>query len=155
MLLVLLLVLAQQTLAGRWTLDVSASDDINKAIEAATRDMNFIKKPIARKRLRATNPVTPRLVIRMVGDSVDITGDNVTPLRAKADGQPMTWRFKGEDLKVITTFEAGVLTNRFIAEDGERINSYRLRTDDTLEQHVRLSSPQLKRPVEYTRVFTR
>ena len=155
MTLVFALVLAiQQALVGDWTLNAGASDDINKAIDIAIADMNFIKRPIARRRLRGTNPPIAKVTIKVFGDSVEIVSPE-SVLRVRPDGIPMKWRYKGEVLAVLTTFEEGVLTNTFVAEDGERRNTYRLRPDGMLEQHVRLSSPQLKRPVEYRRVFTR
>jgi hypothetical protein len=156
MLVVASVLAGQEALAGSYVRDVAASDDINKVIHAATTDFNFIKRLIARKRLRDVNPPTNTLVIKMVGDSIEfLTNGNIT-LRSKPNSGPMDWRgFRGELFSVETTYTDGVLTHTFTAGDGQRRNSYTLQSDGSLVQHVRLTSPQLKRPVEYRQVFRR
>jgi hypothetical protein len=149
-------VYAAQVPVGEFVLDESLSDDINKAINDATAEMNFIARPIARKRLRSTNPPTTVVTIETIGDSVEVTSDGRISLRAKPDGIPMKWAaFKNENLQVTTTFENGVLTNVFAAGDGSRTNRYVLRDNDLLEMRVTISSPRLEKPVEYTRVYRR
>lgn len=145
-----------QVPTGNYTLDASHSDDINRAINDATSNLNFIKKPIARKRLRATNPVPRTLSIEAVGDSIEVVINGDLGLRVKPGGT-RDWRgFNGgEKLKVTSTLEGGTLTNVFAAEDGEKRNTYRLRSDGLLELRVHLSSPKLKSPVDYTQVFRR
>lgn len=150
------LCLPMQELAGTYVIDEAASDDIRAAIDAATRNLNFIKRPIARKRLRATNPPTRSVRIRMVGDSVEVVSNDTIVLRNLPDGAARPWRgFKGEELQVSTVLADGVLTNTFKAADGERRNTYRLRADGMLELSVRLTSPHLEGPVEYRQVLRR
>ena len=141
---------------GEFVLDDSLSDNTNTAINEATSDMNFIARPIARKRLRSSNPPTTVVMIETIGDSVVITSDATIALRAKPDGVPMKWTaFRGEPLDVTTTFADGVLTNVFAAGDGSRTNRYTLKDNDLLEMHVTISSPRLQRPVEYKKVYRR
>ena len=141
---------------GEYLLDESLSDDINIAINTATADMNFIARPIARKRLRSTNPPTRIVTIEEFGDSVQVTSDHLISVRSKPDGIPMKWSaFKGEPLNVTTVFENGILSNTFSAGDGARTNRYALREDGTLEMLVTINSPRLRRPVEYKRVYRR
>jgi hypothetical protein len=141
---------------GEFELDESLSDDVNTAINAATSTMNFIARPIARKRLRSSNPVTRVVTIQEIGDSIEVTSDRQIVLRAKADGVPMPWSaFRGEKLEVITIVHDGVLVNTFSAGDGSRTNRYVLRDDDMLEMQVTISSPRLERPLEYKRVYRR
>ena len=66
---------------GEYLLDESLSDDINIAINTATADMNFIARPIARKRLRSTNPPTRIVTIEEFGDSVQVTSDHLISVR--------------------------------------------------------------------------
>jgi hypothetical protein len=141
---------------GEYLLDESLSDDINVAINTATADMNFIARPIARKRLRSTNPPTRIVTIEEFGDTVQVTSDHQISVRSKPDGVPMKWSaFKGELLDVTTVIENGILCNTFSAGDGARINRYTLREDGMLEMSVTVSSPRLRRPLEYKRVYRR
>lgn len=141
---------------GEYVLDESLSDDVNEAINASTASMNFIARPIARKRLRSTNPVTRVVTIEEVGDSVVVTSDRQIVVRAKPDGIPMRWTaFRGEELQVTTTFEDGVLVNTFSAGDGARTNRYILREDGLLEMLITITSPRLHRPLEYRRIYRR
>lgn len=141
---------------GEYVLDESLSDDVEEAINASTASMNFIARPIARKRLRSTNPITRVVTIEAVGDSVVVTSDRQIVVRAKPDGVPMPWSaFRGEELQVTTTFENGILVNTFSAGDGARTNRYILREDGLLEMLITITSPRLKRPVEYKRVYRR
>lgn len=141
---------------GEYLIDEALSDDINVAINAATADMNFIARPIARKRLRSTNPPTRVVTIEEIGDSVQVTSDHQIAVRSKPDGVPMKWSaFKGEQLEVTTVIDNGILSNTFSAGDGARTNRYTLRDDGMLEMLVTISSPRLRRPVEYKRVYRR
>jgi hypothetical protein len=145
-----------QAPVGEYLLDETLSDDINTAINVSTASMNFIARPIARKRLRSTNPVTRVITIEELGDSVIITSDREIVVRAKPDGIPMKWTaYKGEELMVTTTYEDGVLFNRFSAGDGARTNRYALREDGMLEMQVTITSPRLKEPLVYKRVYRR
>jgi hypothetical protein len=147
---------AAQIPVGEFVIDETLSDDINTAINEATSGMNFIARPIARKRLRSSNPPTNVVTIETIGDSVVVTSDARISVRAMPDGIPMKWSaFKGEPLDVTTTFEDGVLTSVFAAGDGSRTNRYTLKENDLLEMHVTVSSPRLERPVEYKRVYRR
>lgn len=148
--------LPAQIPVGEFVLDETLSDDINQAINDATSSMNFIARPIARKRLRSTNPPTNVVTIEVFGDSVDVTSDGKISVRAKPDGIPMKWSaLKGEPLNVTTTVEGGVLINVFSAGDGSRTNRYLLKENDLLEMHVTISSPRLAKPVEYKRIYRR
>ena len=140
--------------AGEWALDPARSDDINAVIDRSTADMNFIKRPIARHRLRATNPAPRNLSIREHGDSIDVILNSDVVLHT-APGAHFKWRYNGEDLTVDTSVRNGVLHNTFTAGDGVKQNEYRLRDDGMLELRVHLSSPQLKHDVDYVEVFRR
>jgi hypothetical protein len=47
---------AAPTLEGHWEFVAAESGDIATAIDAAVAKMNFVKRPIARSRLKKTNP---------------------------------------------------------------------------------------------------
>ena len=143
-----------QVPAGEWVRDFAQSDDINAAINRGTQGLSFIVKPIARKRLRATNPPPQTLSIKSSGNSIDIVLNNDVVLHT-SPGASFEWSYQGEKLHVSTTLEGGVLTNVFKADDGEKSNSYRVRPDGLLELRTRITSHRLKHPVEYVQVFRR
>ena len=154
----LLAFLQAPTQAGVWgsyTVDAERSDDISRVINAATADMNFIVRPIARKRLRNANPPSKSVSIKSLGDSIEVVVNASVILRSKPDGRPMAWRYDGDDYVVETLLSDSALTQTFIGDDGRRINRYRLQADGTLLLEVLLTSPQLRRPVEYRVVFVR
>jgi hypothetical protein len=146
---------AQESLTGSYVADAGASDDIHQRIDEAIHDFNFIKRAVARKRLRAVNPPVQALAIKLSADSVEVITDGATVLRTPANGDPIPWRYRGEDLRVSSKLEGGTLITTFVSSDGERQNHYTLMPDGSIELRVRLSSPQLKRAVEYRRVFRR
>lgn len=140
--------------AGEFVLDASRSDDVAAVINRSTSDLNFIKRPIARKRLKGSNPPPQKISIRPVGDSIDVVVNETVVLRTKP-GARLKWRYNGEDLDVTTTLENGVLTNTFKAGDGLKRNTYRMIDADNLELTVHISSPQLKHDVDYTQILKR
>ena len=144
-------------LQGTYTLDTAASDDINKAIEATVKGMNFIAKRIARKRLRETNVPYQRMVISYTEAEVSIATDQRPPLRTPVKGPPVDWtREDGEKLKVSTGWEGGKLKRTFKGEEGQRVNTYSINADGkTLTMQVSVTSPHLPRPLTYKLVYQR
>ncbi|HEX6560078.1 MAG TPA: hypothetical protein VF021_11465 [Longimicrobiales bacterium] len=140
-----------QVPSGSYTA-ITSGNEGNVAIEQATADLNFIKRPIARRRLRKANPVMRTLAIRVVGDSVEVTLNDQWILRTKL-GSIREWRgYNSEPLQVSTELKDGVLTNTFVARDGKKQNRYVLRGDE-LELQVRITSPRLRHAVEYVQRF--
>lgn len=145
-------------LRGTYTLDTAASDDIDKAIKATVEGMNFIAKPIARKRLRETNiPPYQRIIISYTQAEVSITTDQRAPIRTPVKGTPVDWRREdGEKLKVSTVWENGKLRQTFKGEEGQRVNLYSITADEeTLTMQVSVTSPKLPRPLTYKVVYKR
>lgn len=145
------------SLNGTFTYNASASDNINAAIDAAVRDMNFALRPIARGRLRKTNQPYQRLQILHTAQQVTVTSDGRSPIRSPANGTPVDWtREDGEKLKVSTEWENGTLEQTFKAEDGQRVNAYSVSADGrTLTMRVTVTSPRLKKPLVYNLKYNR
>lgn len=144
-------------LDGTYTLNRAASDDVNRAIEAAVSRMNFVTRPIARGRLRRTNQPYQRVVISHTNNQVSIVTDTRAPIRTPANGTPVKWRREdGEMFDVSTEWENGRLEQTFSAEDGRRVNVYSLSADGrTLTMEVTVTSPRLAQPLRYKMVFNR
>ena len=102
-----------------------SSDGIQAAIETAVAKMNFIKRPIARSRLKKTNEPHKKIVITQRADVISVAFDDRKPVQMPADGRPIKWtRDDGEvfDVSVAVTNEGLVQT--FTAEDGQRVNTF-------------------------------
>jgi hypothetical protein len=143
------------SLNGTFTYDAAASDNINSAIDAAVRDMNFAMRPIARGRLRKTNQPYQRVTISHNAQQVSVVTDGRRPIVSPANGTPVDWtREDGEKLKVSTEWENGTLEQTFKAEDGQRVNAYMMSADGrTLTMNVTITSPRLKKPLTYKMIY--
>jgi hypothetical protein len=142
---------------GSYALDARASDDVNRVIEDVVKEMNFIRKPLARKRLRATTRPSESLRIAFTSADVTITTDGNSSVRTPMDGTPVEWtREDGEKFLVTTTHDGRTITRIFRAGDGQRSNAYSLSPDrSTLTMSIVLTSPQLPEPVAYKLVYKR
>ncbi len=143
------------SMQGTFTLDPSASEDVNQAIDRAVGRMNVMKKPIARSRLKKTNQPYQQLMIAQTRSEVTITADNRKPVVTPLGGTPIKWmREDGEIFDVSTRWEDDKLEQTFKAEDGQRVNTFTLSPDgNVLTMDVRVTSPRLSRPLFYTLVF--
>lgn len=149
--------LAQEnTLEGAFVNDGQTIDVIDSAIDTAIAGMNFIKRPIARGRLKKTNPLYQRINISRTTDQISVRFDNGQPVLMPADGQSAKWtRADGEVFDVSGNWQGSRLVQTFAAEDGRRVNTFNLGPDGKLAMQVTLSSPQLPTAVSYTLIFRR
>jgi hypothetical protein len=147
----------ESTMRGTWVINRQASDDVNRAIETAVARMSFITRPIARGRLRRTNPVYNRVVVSYTPQQVSTVFDTRHSIDSPANGQPIKWtREDGEKFDLSTEWQQGRLVQTFRAEDGSRTNTYVVSPDGhTLTMHVVLRSPKLPQPLEYKMVFNK
>ena len=133
-----------------------SSDGIEAAIETAVAKMNFIKRPVARSRLKKTNEAHKKIVITQQANVISVAFDDRKPVQMPADGRPIKWtREDGEvfDVSVEATSEALVQT--FKAEDGQRVNTFTANDAGQMTMEARLTSPQLSTPVIYTLLYRR
>lgn len=151
--------MAQETaasVAGSWRYADQPSDVIESAIERGIDDMNFITKPIARRRLRATNDAYSTVEVRIGGGEVTtvLEGRSIT---SPADGSAISWRREdGEVMQVTTAMRDGALVQSFAAEDGSRENVYSVSADGRrLTMQVTIRSPRLPAPIVYRMLFDR
>lgn len=145
------------SMQGTFTYTAQGSDDVSKAIEAVVRQMNFVKRPIARGRLTKTNQPYRSVTITHNASNVSIVTDNRPAIVTPANGSPIKWRREdGEMFDVSTEWENGTLEQTFVAGDGKRVNSFVLSPDgNTLTMTVTVSSPQLPKPLVYKLNFRR
>ena len=148
---------SKSSLDGTYTLDQALSDNINDAIEKAVGKMNFLKRPIARGRLKKLNPIYHQVAITSSPNEISVTVDNEPALRTSAKGTPVAW--VGPDGgKVSASMELsdGHLVQTFTSADGRRVNDYTLSPDGkTLTMQVTETSPRLSQPIRYQQIYRR
>lgn len=141
-------------LSGTYKYAPEKSSDISQAIDVAVEKMNFIKRPIARSRLAKTNVPYQRIRIQIDAAEAEITYDDRKPIRVPLDGQPIKWtRDDGEVFDVSGKVDGGDLVQTYKAEDGVRVNSFRLDASRSLHLQVEVSSPQLPQAMRYELVY--
>jgi hypothetical protein len=145
------------SLQGTFTLDSGASQDIKKAVDKVADQMNFIKAPIARRRLMASNPPVNKLAISFSGQDVTIQAGDNAALTTRTDGTPIDWTGEdGEQLKVSTVWAGATLKRSLAAPNGLRVNTYGLDpTGNILTLEVVVTAAQLPQPLSYRLVFRR
>ncbi|HKQ14278.1 MAG TPA: hypothetical protein VJT80_12660 [Steroidobacteraceae bacterium] len=137
--------------AGVFVNDEQSDAGIQKAIEAATADMNFITRPIARSRLKKTNTLAHRITITSQAETITVRFDERKPAEMPADGKVVKWTGEdGEQFDVFARTENGRLVQTFKAEDGQRVNSFTAEDAQRLTLEVQVTSPRLPKPLTYT-----
>jgi hypothetical protein len=148
---------AQASLEGMYAFAAEGSGDVQGAIDATVAKMSFIKRPIARSRLKKTNPIYKTVAISRSGNEITVDFNGGTLVTMPADGSSTRWkRDDGEVFEVSARWQGSTLTQSFKAEDGERLNTYHLNTDGrTLTLDVKISSEQLPAPLTYSLSYRR
>lgn len=147
-LLALLALPLSADLGGTYTLDRGRSDDVNAAIDAVVKKMGVLTRPIARRRLRATNPAYARIGLAFTGDGARVTAGGAT-LTLPASGAPVRWRRDGETLSVSGRRDGASYVETFTAKDGRRTNTF-TPEGDGLVLHVVVTSSRLPAPLRYS-----
>jgi hypothetical protein len=142
-------------LQGTFLNEQQSAKTIETAIEASVARMNFIKRPIARSRLKKTNEAHRRVEID-IGRAISVAFDGRKPVQMPADGSTIRWtREDGERFDVNAAWDGERLVQTFEAEDGTRANAFSVTADGRLTLQVTLTSPQLDQPLVYTLTFSR
>lgn len=147
---------AQSPLVGAWILAPQQGNVIEAAIDRGIDDMNFVTKPIARRRLRATNDAYATIELRIADGNVTTVLAG-RAIESPADGRAIRWtREDGEGMQVATALREGTLVQTFEAEDGSRENVYSVSPDGrrlTLQATIR--SGRLPQPIVYRLAYDR
>ena len=142
---------------GTFVINRQASDDVNRATEAAVARMSFATRPTVRGRLRKTNQAYQRVVIGYDQRTVSITFDQRRPVESPANGTPVKWtREDGEKFDLSTEWEGGNLEQTLKGGQEMRTNTFSLSADGrTLTLGVVIRSPRLPKPLTYKLVYNR
>lgn len=144
-------VVQNAAIQGSFVFTARGSDDIEQVIRNGTAKMNFIKRPIARSRLKKTNLPYQTIRIEETPAQVSVASDHRAPVVTPADGKTIRWRREdGELFDVNSVWEEGRLKQTFVAEDGSRENLFSLSPDgQTLTMQVTIRSGKLPAPIVY------
>jgi len=149
--------LAAQEAAWLGTWKLATAPDITAAIEKCTEEMSFIKRPIARSRLKKLNPAYQRVVLSRSGAEFAIQFEDRQPIRVPADGKAIAWtREDGEKFMVSVKAAPDALAQHYQGEDGERNNRFRMdATGTTLTLEVTVKSQKLPKALTYELIYKR
>jgi hypothetical protein len=144
------------SMQGTYVNEQQSAKAIESAIETTVAKMNFIKRPIARSRLKKTNSAHQRVAIRIGTSEISVAFDGNKPVQMPADGSTIRWtREDGETFDVNAAWDGERLVQTFKAEDGARANAFSVGADGRLQMVVTITSPQLDQPLVYTLTFAR
>jgi hypothetical protein len=136
---------------GIFVNDEQSDAGVQKAIEAAVADMNFITRPVARSRLKKTNSLARRISITRQAETITVRFDERKPAVMPIDGSVIKWTSEdGEQYDVFARVEDARLVQTFKAEDGQRVNSFSTEDAQRLTLEVQVTSPRLPKPLTYT-----
>jgi hypothetical protein len=144
------------SLTGVFVNPAQSMANIEKAIEVATKEFNFVARPIARSRLKKHSPPITRVEIEQ-GPAITIKLGDAKPTIHSPGQPPIKWvRPDGEVFNVTMQWQGATLLQTFESEEGTRVNRYSLSADgQQLTMDVTLTGPQLKRAVKYVLTYTR
>jgi hypothetical protein len=136
---------------GTFVSEDQSDAGIHKEIDAATADMNFLTRSVARGRLQKTNPLYRRIAITRQTVMISVRFDERRPIEMPADGSPIKWTgVDGEIFDVSARAENGRLVQTFKAEDGQRVNSFSAEDPERMTLEVEITSPRLSKPLKYS-----
>ncbi len=141
-----------------YTLIPDSSDNIERAIDQTVAPMSFIIRPIARGRLRRTNPTPQRVHLNVWEDSIGVAFDDGNPVITPVDGQPVPWvnSLTHETYQAHLIVAADTLRQAIAAPDGIRENAYLFESGGArLLLRVTVTSHRLPKPLVYTLIFRR
>ena len=149
------LVAQEPSLSGTWT--TTKADDVAAAIEGVVANMNFIKRPIARKKLIRLNPIYKKAVIAISDTGVFVKFDERDAIPMPPGGKPGPWtREDGDKFMVAAQLTPGQMIQTFKNDEGERTNIFKLSSDGkSLTMTATVKSPQLPKPLTYSISFGR
>jgi hypothetical protein len=132
------------------------SDDIRAAIDRSVEHMNFIARPIARHRLRATNPMPLQLRLDATRDTIVVRLGDAPPAALPRDGTAVPWvDIDGDKCRISLVLAGDTLIEHIAAHGGQSETRYvMLDGGQRVREDVRISSSHLSAPVVYSVMFS-
>lgn len=144
---------AAPKLEGSWeVVDAAAAQaTIEAAIEGVVADMNFIKRPIARSRLRKANGVLTSIRMAWNGDELVYTYNGGNVIRTKVGGPAVAWTSpEGDACQVKTALAGQRLTLTIAGAEGTKVETFDLAADGaSLAYQATVTASALPKPLRY------
>ncbi len=128
---------------------------VEEAIEKVVQEMLFIKRPIARGRLKERNKVATSWTFNTAGGTIKANAEGVMAWSSPASGAPADVKTStGDDAKLTQKIVGNKLTQVFTTKEGKREAVFTLGADgETLTMDVVLVSEQLPIPLKYSLTY--
>lgn len=144
-------------LSGVYTYEPGRSQNISTAIDKTVAELGFGIRTFAKSRLNRLNQPYKTINIQAQPNTISFIYDNRAPIVTPADGRVIKWtREDGEIINLSTKWNGDSLVKTYVAEDGERVNTYTLAPNGRdMQMSVKLTSSRLKSPLVYTLYYTK
>jgi hypothetical protein len=134
------------------------SEDIRSAIDVSVEHMNFIIRPIARRRLAKANRLAEHVEFEVRPDTLAVTFDAMNPIITPLNGDSAAWKRGGthEWYQVRIETSGDTLRQVIKTDDGQRENDFVFLDDGArVALHVILTAERLPTPLRYTLLYRR
>ena len=126
-----------------------------EAIEKVVQQMAFIKRPIARSKLKTRTKKASAWTFTIAGGTIKSNAEGIMSWESPASGAAAaTKTSQGDDCKLTQKLSGNRLTMLFVTEDGSRENDFTLADDGvTLTNAVTIKSTQLPDAIRFTETY--
>jgi hypothetical protein len=153
-------VLPKPAIAGhyRYVGGAAQRDALDAAIEVVVADMNFIARPIARKRLRESNQPSAALELQVTDDEITVRRPGRPTVSAPRDGSTTTWKDPGGDEfqvqhRLVNDHE---IRQHFVGEQSVSDNAFVLHVDgEQLTVTTTIAADRLPKTLAFTMSYRR
>jgi hypothetical protein len=128
----------------------AAQAGIDASIESVVQEMNFIKRPFARSKLKDTNALLTSIRLQFQGNRVTYTYNSGHVIRLVVNGPAIRWKSPADDefYETKATLSGRRFTLSFKGTDGSKDEVFELASDGTtLAYRAVVTSPQLPKPL--------
>ncbi len=131
------------------------SKAVEEAIEKVVQEMLFIKRPIARGRLKDRNKVATSWTFTVAGGQIKSAAEGIMSWSSPENGSPADVKTStGDDAKLSQKISGNKLTQVFTTKEGKRESVFTLGADgQTVTMDVVLVSEQLPIPLKYSLTY--
>lgn len=133
--------------------EATARAGILSAIENVVGEMNFIKRPFARSKLRSTNQLLANVQFQFSGAQLTYTYNGGKVIRTTVNGPAVRWKSPDdkEFYQVGTTLKDRRFTQTFRGADGSKQEVFDLDSSGkSLSYWAAVSSPKLPKVLRYS-----
>ena len=132
--------------------------EVERAIDEAVDEMNFLIRGIARRRLKEPNLPTEELRISVEAGAITVARTGQPSVTAPATGDKVTWRNprNGNELQVAHRVNGGgALRQILVGDRGVSTNVFRLSKDGRLVVETTIEADKLPSTIRFSTTYAR